>query len=492
MRILATAIILTIPWNGHAQQSATEAPADTLPQTTLAKLPELPRKSIDTALTQLTGRTILVRKGENLQRAIDRAQRGDTIRVDPSGDWPSIVLPEKPGTGWIHIESAALAQLPAAGQRVTPEDATHMPTVLNIVTGTPRPALNTEERASHYRIMGLRFKSRPYEKSGHNKMLMLGRGGSTMITAKSPQDLPHHIIFDRCIVDGWPGNTTRGLYLDGSDVAVIGCQIMNITAAGESHGILITDTPGPILIENNAIGASGINIFIGQNDPLQWKGVNAADITIRGNHLYKKPEWKADQSLKNHFEMKRGVRVLFEENECVYSPLDAQAGYAIKLKTGGHDQWVEDVTIRNNKIRDVGGYIAISNDDPDDTVSRVLSYDNDVQGISLTMGAGVPIQILVEPGGKMVEDITFFRDQFRGSPTKALMSLSGSTPVVARLECREIQAERGMYGIKGDGQQEGTASLRKFCDEFVFLNNTIHGAAELKPYYPPGNNMLAR
>lgn len=312
-----------------------------------------------------------------------------------------------------------------------------------------------------------------------------------MMEAKSPNDLPHHIIVDRCIIEGWAGNTTRGMYLDGTDIAVVGCQIVDITANSESIGILVTNTPGPILIENNAIGASGVNVFIGDNSPLRWSGVNAADITIRRNLLYKKPEWKSTNALKNHFEMKRGERVLFEDNDCVYSPVDAQTGFSIKLKTGGHDQYVSDVTIARNRIRQVNGYIAISNQSSEYTVRRVLSHDNQIRGL---FPSSTAIAFVVPPPAAMVGDIAFLRDDLRGTSVKSFMALASRQPSVQRLECRELQTEHGEYGIKGDGTQTGTTSLDTYCEQYSLSGNAFFGQAfaNRKDWYPSGNRHPAR
>ena len=475
--------------------SLPELPASTaksagtaLPPLTLVQPPELPRVVVDTTLQRLHGETIDVHRGDDLQSAIDRARRGDTIRIDPTGEWPAILLPHKPGEGWIHIQSMEMSSLPKHGGRVEARHAKHMPTIYNIPYGTPRPAMNTDKLASHYRIMGLRFKSREFVARGHNKMIMMGAGRSTILHARTVDELPHHIIIDRCLVEGWPGKTTRGLYLDGSHVAVIGCHITDITAVTESHGILITDTPGPILIENNSIGASGENIFIGNNEFLRF-GVNAADITIRGNLLYKEREWKKDYGLKNHFEMKRGERVLFENNECVYSPADDQAGYSIKLKTGGYNQYVQDVTIRHNDIRDVGGYMAISNTEAKYTVKRVLSYGNQVKNISRSIGAGQSILLLLEDGAQILGDVAFVGDQLRGRPLKSLLAFVGPAPCVDRLELRDLKADHGDYGVKGAGAASGAASLQQYSTTARFRGNTLYGNASVnRPrFYPPKN-----
>ena len=464
---------------------------DNSPKTRLVKLPELPRHSVDTQLPALPGRETVVRPGDDLQAAINSAKRGDRIRVDPAGEWPAIVLPEKSGDGWIQIETMALDELPEYGQRVEPDDVQHMPTIWNIIEGTPRPALNTEERASRYRIVGIQFKSQEYLDSGHNKMLMLGRGRSTVVTAETPEDLPDNIILDRCIFQGHPGNTTRGLYLDGRHVAVIGSQILDMTARTESHGILITDTPGPVLIENNGIGASGINIFIGDNNKLRWEGVNASDITIRHNLLYKKPEWKKNNALKNHFEMKRGERVLFEENECLYSPVDAQIGYSIKLKTGGGDQYVADVTIRRNKIAFATGYMAITNTNRQGGLDRILSYENKIENM---LPGGAAIMFLIEPRAKGVGDVAFISDQIRGKQLKSFISFTGRTSSVRRLECIGVSCNHGAYGVKGDSTPAGSATLKRYCRSFIFKGNALIGPGAMANArsYPHGNRYRAR
>ena len=60
-----------------------------------------------------------------IQSAINAANRGDTIIVEAGRTYTeNLVLRYKSaGTGYVTIQSSALANLPAAGNRVTPADA---------------------------------------------------------------------------------------------------------------------------------------------------------------------------------------------------------------------------------------------------------------------------------------------------------------------------------------------------------------------------------
>src|SRR4029453_17845738 len=61
---------------------------------------------------EVTGRSISVADGADLQAAIDGAAPGDEIVLDPGGVYRGgIVLPDKPGTGAITIRTSDLASI---------------------------------------------------------------------------------------------------------------------------------------------------------------------------------------------------------------------------------------------------------------------------------------------------------------------------------------------------------------------------------------------
>ena len=67
-------------------------------------------------------------------------------------------------------------------------------------------------------------------------------------------------------------------------------------------------------IENNEIEGASENILIGGADP-SIVGLVPTDITIRGNHLFKRLAWRgAGVGVKNLLELKTGRRVRIENN----------------------------------------------------------------------------------------------------------------------------------------------------------------------------------
>ena len=93
---------------------------------------------------------IRVAAGGDLQAALDNAQPGDTLVLAAGATFTGpFTLPKKTGSSWITIESSALAQLPPAGARVTPNDAPNMPRIVS--PGLGQPALATAAGAHHYR-----------------------------------------------------------------------------------------------------------------------------------------------------------------------------------------------------------------------------------------------------------------------------------------------------------------------------------------------------
>ena len=73
--------------------------------------------------------TTFVPAGGDLQRAINAAQPGDTITLEPGGLYSgNFTLPVHAGTEYITIRSAAPdTSLPAPGVRISPSDAPNLP-----------------------------------------------------------------------------------------------------------------------------------------------------------------------------------------------------------------------------------------------------------------------------------------------------------------------------------------------------------------------------
>ena len=209
--------------------------------------PELPRRYIDTSYTpSATGASIYVPVGADLQTAINMAQLGDTIVLEPGASYVGhFVLPPKTGTGWITIQSLGYSQLPGADERVKQQ---HFASLPKLITPNSDPAIDIRAGAHHYRLVGLEITS----SAPMTWQIVSIMDGSD-------------IIIDRCYIHGRPDqNVIRGVLADGPSVAVINSHIEDIHWAGmDSQGIGAAKSPGPFKIVNNFIAAAGENVMFG-------------------------------------------------------------------------------------------------------------------------------------------------------------------------------------------------------------------------------------
>jgi hypothetical protein len=142
---------------------------------------------------------------------------------------------------------------------------------------------------------------------------------------------------------------------------------------------------------NNYLEAAGENVMFGGGHSLFGAEGTPADITIRRNHLFKPLKWWREHpssdgsrwTVKNLLELKMAKRVVVENNILENSWPHAQIGYGIVLSPTNDinlDPWatVEDVTIRNNVIKNVTIGLAFTRPGPYPTlpVSRVTVTNN--------------------------------------------------------------------------------------------------------------------
>ena len=135
--------------------------------------------------------TIAVPAGGDLQAALDAAQPGDVITLEPNATYTgNYVLPNKGETStYITIRSAAPdAVLPQAGVRMTPAYAAHLPKIQSPNTSS---ALRTATSAHHYKLMFLEFRA---NLTGAGDIIGIGAGDSTQT---NESQVPHHFILDR-------------------------------------------------------------------------------------------------------------------------------------------------------------------------------------------------------------------------------------------------------------------------------------------------------
>src|SRR5262245_8212045 len=91
--------------------------------------PERPRAVVDTAPPPSPRASIMVRAGDDLQAALDKAQPGDAILLEAGATFTGpFTLRAKAGEEWIVVRPAVPDdRLPPAGTRVGPAGAGSMP-----------------------------------------------------------------------------------------------------------------------------------------------------------------------------------------------------------------------------------------------------------------------------------------------------------------------------------------------------------------------------
>ncbi len=320
--------------------------------------PELPRDSVDVSWKAPSGRTITVKRGDNLQRALESARRGDEVVIEAGAEFRGhFELPVKSGgssDGWIIVRTSALDQLPPLGTRI--DYAQHAALMPKLITPDSRAALATEAGTSGWRIVGIEISVDPGFRDVQQGLVLLGDGSEAQ---RAPQQLPHDLILDRVYVHGQPNvNLKRCVALNSGRSAIVDSQLLECHGRGfDSQAILGWNGPGPYRVENNRLDAAGEVIMFGGVVPA-IPNLVPSDITIRRNYLYRPMSWKGVWTVKNLFELKNGQRILVEGNVMENNWADAQIGFAVVL--GSADvgyPWciVQDVTMRYNHIHNSAG-----------------------------------------------------------------------------------------------------------------------------------------
>ena len=102
--------------------------------------------------------TISVGAGGNLQAAINGAQPGDTIALQPGATFTgNFTLPFKGGDALITIRTAGDAGLPGDGGRISPANAGSL---AKIRQGSGAPAIQTAPGAHNWRLALVEIRAR--------------------------------------------------------------------------------------------------------------------------------------------------------------------------------------------------------------------------------------------------------------------------------------------------------------------------------------------
>jgi hypothetical protein len=456
----------------------------------LAAPPEpaaVPQVRVDTTMPAPTSNsTVQVKAGDSFQAALDKARPGDVIELEAGAEFRGpFTLPRKSGDGWIVIRSSAASRLPAEDTRVQAGQEALMPTLVS----ADGNVISTAPGAHHFRFIGIEI--RPSAGSFLYNLVELGSGN------EQQQDLPHHIVFDRCYLHGDPtAGARRGIAMNSAHTAVINSWLGDFKEVGaDSQAVAGWNGPGPFLIANNHLEAAGENVMFGGGTPA-IEGLVPADIEIRGNYFTKSLSWKADDasyagtawSVKNLFELKNARRVLVEGNVFEHNWPAAQNGFAVLLTVrneGGTAPWatVEDVTFRNNLLSGIAsGFNILGHDDngePSGQTRRIVISNNLFSDLGGDWGKGTWLQLLDGIGDLTIEHNTVLN-------TGTIAFSEGRPHTNVRLSDNIVRHNE--YGIAGSGTSSGKQTLEQYFHGGTLERNLIVGG---KPRDYPESNFFA-
>lgn len=234
--------------------------------------------------SRVEGATITVRAGEDLQSALNAAQSGDTILLEPGATFTgNFVLPVKGGDEMITISTIPEA-LPGPGVRISPA---HAPLLAKIRSGNSMPALTTAPGAHHWRLTLVEFLG---NRDGYGEIIQLGDGSSAQDTLA---EVPYELEIDRVYIHGNPVmGQKRGIALNARSVVIRNSHISDIKGVGmDTQAIGGWNGPGPFLIENNYLEAAGENVMLGGADP-SIANLVSNGVVVRRNHLTRPMSWR--------------------------------------------------------------------------------------------------------------------------------------------------------------------------------------------------------
>lgn len=383
--------------------------------------PTLPQKRVDVTYPHVTGTTIAVHAGDDLEKALDSANCGDEIVIDAGAVFTgNYTVPSRPCTvsNRILVRSSQLASLPAAG-RVQQSQANLMPT---LQSGNANSVLIISKSSGWY-FAGINFTVA----SGVKGLWNLINVGNN---PKQLSDLPADIVFDRVLVHGNEQYCTRGFIADATRFALINSQVWNfLHVSQDTQALMICSTNGPILIQNNFLEATGENVMLGGGTPSISDAV-PADVTVTGNYFHKQLAWENSPAgcgpgtsvgqcydVKNHFEIKNGQRVLVDSN--VFDTTFSQAQKEFWIVNCGYAGpfTCQDITYTNNLLMH-GPMMWVGGGNGNGvTGTRILLRNNLGTDISTAYGVGAGFNQLGGTTNLTIDHNTVIGNPFKGCGT---------------------------------------------------------------------------
>ena len=456
-----------------------------------AASPDLPRSTVDTTMPTLTGATIFVNSGGDLQAAIDAADLGDEIVLEAGANFTgTFTLPDKgAGSDWIIIRSSAVDSMPP-GKRATVADASSMPKIVG--SGSPVMAFRAEPNAHHYRLIGLEIYP---------------RSGQFTYALNSFEWSNHHIIFDRVYAHGNELGGRRFAALNGQNIAVIDSHISGWWENGADSQAVWWKEGQTHLLHNNFLEAAGEVIMTGGAPYVDSR--LPSDITITKNTFTKRLSWWSEdasydgqsRTIKNILELKAARRVLIEANTFTNFWIEDQR-LPIVFKSSNQapncanpNAITEHITFRNNLLNGIGNGVQVSNDGvcPNGELDsqNILIENNLLLDInlsrswhsSLANGTGRPFEILGSHPNVIIRHNTVLNPE--GDVDGAILWIEGNN---TGLIFENNIVGHARWGVRGSGLGVGNGTLNSAAPGAVYQGNVQYGdqPQNISNNYPPG------
>lgn len=420
------------------------------------------------------GRVIKVPPGGSIQAALERAQSGDIIELSAGASYfGPVILPNKPLNDFVTIRSSAVADLPAE-TRVTPSQSALL---AKILARDSDPAVSAQNGAHHYRFVGIEFA--PSTGAYVYNLVLFGNG-------ERPEALPHDLEIDRSYLHPFKsGVVRRGIALNSAATTIKNSYIEGFAfPSEETQGICGWTGTRNVSIINNYIEGGAENIMFGGSDPASADLI-PTEIEVRGNHLNKPQSWVGKATMKTLFELKNAKRVRLIGNLLTNNWVGSAFRITIRNQDGKATfSTVEDVTIRDNVIRNAGdGMNILGKDDthPSQTLKRLTIENNlflNITGGSGFDGSGYLIQIADG------EDVVIANNTATntGNPVTFYDTLPRN------FVFRDNIVGHGAYGIHGPLDLNSAAAKAMFQNNlFMNLNRVSSGDYA----FPSGNSIVS-
>lgn len=465
-----------------------------------------------TAMLMLTASTINVPVGGDVQAAINSAGCGDTIILQAGAIYVQpITLPAKTCLLFnsdITIQSSRANELPE-DKRVGPAQAHLLAWLQSNVNA--EPVIKTAPGAHHYKFIGIRASTANEGVFVYD----LIRWGDGRGTQKTLAQVPHHLVWDRGYIHGWPTqDVLRGVAANAAHWEVTNSYISDIHWVGlEAQAINSWNGPGPSKIINNYLEAAGENVMFGGADSAAPE-LMPADLEVRRNYMFKPLSWKVGHAtyagkhwtVKNIFELKAVKRAVVEGNLFENNWTDAQDGTAILFTVRNQEctaNWstVQGVTFRDNIVKGVEGaalnFLGIDNEATPEYIAanpdKCRGFDPAKLGSERGTDALVTNNLFYDIKGGFMQlngfnNLTVSNNtHFQNGNTITFYGKDVSQGFAYR---DNVTTEKP-YGVRDESGTQGIAALEKSAPSSTFTGNVMaHPPLGSESWYfpmPSGN-----